>query len=146
MRDFLQSEGAKISTQSLLDRLTLEDQQEFQKYHRFARLQGSKAMNMYLEDFSEIQSALVAAKGKLWHLENGTSDSQKKEPSYEESVKKATEEVEKQRVKIEAYTKGTIAPWAIRDAVFEMNPIFHQGALKNTVRAYAKAKTKKDWE
>lgn len=146
VRDFLQSEGAKISTQSLLDKLTLEDQQEFQKYHRFARLQSSRAMNMYLEDFAEAQSALVAAKGKLWHLENGTSDSQKNDPSYEEAIKRATKEVEKHKIKIDAYTSGTMAPGAIKDAIFEMNPMFHLNALKTTVRTFAKAETGKDWE
>lgn len=146
VRDILTSEGAKISTTSLLNRLTLEDKEEFVKYHKYAGLQNSRAMNLYLEDFAEIQSKLVAAKAAVYNLEKNTPDVEKREDSYQERLKKANEEVEKQRIKLEAYTKGTIAPEAIRDAIYEMNPIFHNEYMKTNIKLFTIAKTGKKWE
>lgn len=146
-KDILKSEGAKISTESLLNKLTMEDRDDFIKSFKYKSLQKANVMNLYLNDFARIQSNLVAANAELINYKNSVTDAEarKNEEEYVKQVKLLEDKIEGIRVQKDAYVKGTIAAEAIKDAVFEMNPNLHKPFLNTNIIDFAKKETGKEW-
>ena len=146
IKDILDSEGARISKESLLNRLTLEDQNDIRKHMRYGALQNTHSMTMYIEDFANIQSKIVKTKSELMSLTDGKIDSDKSvDINIEDRRKQLEKELKELQEKKDAYKTGKIAPEAIRDAIFEMNPILNQLFTKTNLKLYAEAKLNKKW-
>lgn len=146
-KDILKSEGAKISTESLLNKLTMEDRDDFIKSFKYKSLQKANVMNLYLNDFARIQSNLVAANAELINYKNSVTDAEarKNEEEYSKRIKDLEDKIEGIRIQKDAYMKGTIAAEAIKDAVFEMNQSLHDPFLNTNIIDFAKKETGKDW-
>lgn len=145
LKDILESEGAKISTNSLLNKLTLDDQKDVMKQLRFTNLQNTKSMGLYLQNFQDIQSDIVKIKSKLLSLDFSTTDSAKEDTSKEDLRAQLESDLKELRIKKDAYLTGKIAPEAIRDAIFEMNPVISNFLTKTNLKLFAESKLGKKW-
>lgn len=145
VRDILNSEGAKISQKSLLNKLTLEDQQDILKHVRYVGLQNSTSMGLYLQDYANIQSQIVSTKAKLMKLSQQNTDSQEENLLQEDERKRLEKTLDELRVKKDAYLNGTIAPEAIRDSILELNPELISFLTKTNLKMWAEAKLGKKW-
>lgn len=145
IKDILESEGARISTKSLLNRLTLDDQKDVMKSLRYSNLQNTKAMGLYLQEFQNIQSEIVKVKSELLELQDSKTDSGEETSIIEDRRSKLEERLKELRIKKDAFLKKDMAPEAIRDAIFEMNPIISNLFTKTNLKLYAEAKLNKKW-
>ena len=145
VKDILESEGAKVSTKSLLNKLTLDDQKDVMKSLRYTNLQNTRAMGLYLQDFHDIQSEIVKTKSELLNLNNSKPDSAEDTSTVEDKRSLLEAKLKELRVKKDAYINGQIAPEAIRDAIFEMNPVISNFLTKTNLKLYAEAELGKKW-
>ncbi len=145
-KDILEGEGAKLSTQSLLNKLTLEDQKDVMKQLRYINLQNARSLDLYLNDFAEIQSSLVSKTAELMKLTTDVKDSVEDNVVRLKKIEAINQELAALRVKKDAYSKGQVTPEAIRDAVFELNPLINGKFLKTNLKMYAEHKLGKKWE
>lgn len=142
IRSILKAEGALISEESLLNRLTGEDRKELLQDIRYNNLQRTSSINAFIQDFALIQRDLVVKNAELLSLQ----PTDKKELT-EDMVKRQAElnnELTKIKVKKDAYLKGNMSKEVIRNAVYEMNPHLHIGF--SNIKLFAKAVTGKNWD
>lgn len=146
IKEALDSEGARLSTNSLISKLTMDDAKLLMRDMRFNSLQNSSVLGLYLQDYQNIQSELVRVKAQLNELEKKHIDSAQETAEDASLRQELTRQLEEIRTKKNAYTTGTIAPQFIRDAIYEMNPVLHNFALKGNLQSYAKFKTGKNFD
>jgi hypothetical protein len=68
IRSILKAEGALISEESLLNRLTGEDRKELLQNIRYNNLQRTSSINAFIQDFALIQRDLVVKNAELLSL------------------------------------------------------------------------------
>lgn len=142
LKEILVSERAKISTDSLLNKLAGADSKEIISDVLFGKLRESRALKLFAQDFQLMQDDLVRAKADLIAAETKTTDSAEASTLQEDLIKQAEERLKFARERISRYLDGNIVPQAIRNAAFEINSSLHGGFdLHLDLKSYALYKT-----
>lgn len=147
IKNVLEAEGAKISTESLLNRLTLEDQQQVLQEFRLHKLQNTQSMGLFLQNFQNYQNDLVTTHAKLAELNARSTDSNEDE-SEEVKGKRSllTAQLKETQEKIQQYMSGNMVPEAIRDAIYEMNPLLSNNLIKTALPFFAQRMYGRKWK
>lgn len=130
IKNLLESEGARVSTESLISTLTLENQQQVMKDLRLGGLRNASTLGLYLQNFQSLQEELLRTKAEVLRLESLKPDSGEDPQMIKDAIMKANQKLLELRTKKDAYLTGKISGQFIRDALFEMNPILSNFAIK----------------
>lgn len=142
--NILTTNGAKISTDSLLSKLAMEDQQDVLKNLKIGNLKNTNVIGMYAQDYQNLQAKLIKASAELKAIDDEIGDV--KSAATPEQQKARTDkaaEIDGIRGRLQEYLNGTISPDFIRDAVFEINPLINDGFVITSLEQYTKAKVGK---
>lgn len=147
IKNVLESEGAKISTDSLLNRLTLEDQETVLQEFRLHKLKDTQAMGLYLQNFQNLQNDLVVTHAELAKLNQSSTDSNE-DDSEETKGKRSllTQKLKDTQEKIQQYLTGNMVPEATLAALYEMNPLISNNLIKTALPFFAKKMYGREWE
>ncbi len=140
----LTTNGAKISTDSLLSKLAMEDQQDVLRNLKIGNLKNTNVIGMYAQDYQKLQADLIKASTELKAIDDEIGDV--KSTATPEQQKARTDkaaEIDGIRGRLQEYLNGTISPDFIRDAVFEINPLINDGFIITSLEQYTKAKVGK---
>lgn len=142
--NILTTNGAKISTDSLLSKLAMEDQQDVLRNLKIGNLKNTNVIGMYAQDYQKLQAKLIKASAELKAIDDEIGDV--KSAATPEQQKARTDkaaEIDGIRGRLQEYLNGTISPDFIRDAVFEINPLINDGFVITSLEQYTKAKVGK---
>lgn len=142
--NILTTNGAKISTDSLLSKLAMEDQQDILRNLKIGNLKNTNVIGMYAQDYQKLQAKLIKASAELKAIDDEIRDV--KSATTPEQQKARTDkaaEIDGIRGRLQEYLNGTISPDFIRDAVFEINPLINDGFVITSLEQYTKAKVGK---
>lgn len=142
--NILTTNGAKISTDSLLSKLAMEDQQDVLRNLKIGNLKNTNVIGTYAQDYQNLQADLIKASAELKAIDNEIGDV--KSAATPEQQKARTDkaaEIDGIRGRLQEYLNGTISPDFIRDAVFEINPLINDGFVITSLEQYTKAKVGK---
>lgn len=142
--NILTTNGAKISTDSLLSKLAMEDQQDVLRNLKIGNLKNTNVIGMYAQDYQKLQADLITASAQLKAIDDEIGDV--KSAATLEQQKARTDkaaEIDGIRGRLQEYLNGTISPDFIRDAVFEINPLINDGFVITSLEQYTKAKVGK---
>lgn len=142
--NILTTNGAKISTDSLLSKLAMEDQQDVLRNLKIGNLKNTNVIGMYAQDYQKLQAKLIKASAKLKAIDDEIGDV--KSAATPEQQKARTDkaaEIDGIRGRLQEYLNGTISPDFIRDAVFEINPLINDSFVITSLEQYTKAKVGK---
>lgn len=142
--NILTTNGAKISTDSLLSKLAMEDQQDVLRNLKIGNLKNTNVIGMYAQDYQKLQAELITASAQLKAIDDEIGDV--KSAATPEQQKARTDkaaEIDGIRGRLQEYLNGTISPDFIRDAVFEINPLINDGFVITSLEQYTKAKVGK---
>lgn len=142
--NILTTNGAKISTDSLLSKLAMEDQQDVLRNLKIGNLKNTNVIGTYAQDYQNLQADLIAASAQLKAIDDEIGDV--KSAATPEQQKARTDkaaEIDGIRGRLQEYLNGTISPDFIRDAVFEINPLINDGFVITSLEQYTKAKVGK---
>lgn len=140
----LTTNGAKISTDSLLSKLAMEDQQDVLRNLKIGNLKNTNVIGMYAQDYQKLQADLITASAQLKAIDDEIGDV--KSAATPEQQKARTDkaaEIDGIRGRLQEYLNGTISPDFIRDAVFEINPLINDSFVITSLEQYTKAKVGK---
>ena len=146
--NILTTNGAKISTDSLLSKLAMEDQQDVLRNLKIGNLKNTNVIGMYAQDYQKLQADLITASAQLKAIDDeiGNEIGDVKSAATPEQQKARTDkaaEIDGIRGRLQEYLNGTISPDFIRDAVFEINPLINDGFVITSLEQYTKAKVGK---
>ena len=146
--NILTTNGAKISTDSLLSKLAMEDQQDVLRNLKIGNLKNTNVIGMYAQDYQNLQADLITASAQLKAIDDEIGDEigDVKSAATPEQQKARTDkaaEIDGIRGRLQEYLNGTISPDFIRDAVFEINPLINDGFVITSLEQYTKAKVGK---
>lgn len=142
--NILTTNGAKISTDSLLSKLAMEDQQDVLRNLKIGNLKNTNVIGTYAQDYQNLQAKLIKASAELKAIDDEVGDV--KSAATPEQQKARTDkaaEIDGIRGRLQEYLNGTISPDFIRDAVFEINPLINDGFVITSLEQYTKAKVGK---
>lgn len=142
--NILTTNGAKISTESLLSKLSMDDQKDVIKNLKIGNLRNTNVIGTYAQDYLNLQAKLIKASAELKAIDDEIGDV--KSAATPEQQKARTDkaaEIDGIRDRLQEYLNGTIAPDFIRDAVFEINPLINDGFVITSLEQYTKAKVGK---
>lgn len=142
--NILTTNGAKISTDSLLSKLAMEDQQDVLRNLKIGNLKNTNVIGIYAQDYQNLQADLIKASAELKAIDDEIGDV--KSAATPEQQKARTDkaaEINGIRGRLQEYLNGTISPDFIRDAVFEINPLINDGFVITSLEQYTKAKVGK---
>lgn len=142
--NILTTNGAKISTDSLLSKLAMEDQQDVLRNLKIGNLKNTNVIGTYAQDYQNLQADLITALAQLKAIDVEIGDV--KSAATPEQQKARTDkaaEIDGIRGRLQEYLNGTISPDFIRDAVFEINPLINDGFVITSLEQYTKAKVGK---
>lgn len=142
--NILTTNGAKISTDSLLSKLAMEDQQDVLRNLKIGNLKNTNVIGIYAQDYQNLQADLIKASAELKAIDDEIGDV--KSAATPEQQKARTDkaaEIDGIRGRLQEYLNGTISPDFIRDAVFEINPLINDGFVITSLEQYTKAKVGK---
>lgn len=142
--NILTTNGAKISTDSLLSKLAMEDQQDVLRNLKIGNLKNTNVIGMYAQDYQKLQAKLIKASAELKAIDDEIRDV--KSATTPEQQKARTDkaaEIDGIRGRLQEYLNSTISPDFIRDAVFEINPLINDGFVITSLEQYTKAKVGK---
>lgn len=142
--NILTTNGAKISTDSLLSKLAMEDQQDVLRNLKIGNLKNTNVIGTYAQDYQNLQADLIKASAELKAIDDEIGDV--KSAATPEQQKARTDkaaEIDGIRGRLQEYLNGTISPDFIRDAVFEINPLINDGFVITSLEQYTKAKVGK---
>lgn len=142
--NILTTNGAEISTDSLLSKLAMEDQQDVLRNLKIGNLKNTNVIGMYAQDYLNLQADLITASAQLKAIDDEIGDV--KSAATPEQQKARTDkaaEIDGIRDRLQEYLNGTISPDFIRDAVFEINPLINDGFVITSLEQYTKAKVGK---
>lgn len=145
IKNVLEAEGAKISTESLLNKLTLEDQETVLQEFRLNKLQNTQSMGLYLQNFQNLQNDLVTTHAQLAELNSTTIDSEDESEEVKGKRSQLTQKLKDTQGKIQQYLSGNMVPEAIRDSLYEMNPLLSNNLIKIALPFYAQKMYGKKW-
>lgn len=144
INNILTTNGAKISTDSLLSKLAMEDQQDVLRNFKIGNLKNTNVIGTYAQDYLNLQADLITASAQLKAIDDEIGDV--KSAATPEQQKARTDkaaEIDGIRGRLQEYLNGTISPDFIRDAVFEINPLINDGFVITSLEQYTKAKVGK---
>lgn len=142
--NILTTNGAKISTDSLLSKLAMEDQQDVLRNLKIGNLKNTNVIGTYAQDYLNLQADLITASAQLKAIDDEIGDV--KSAATPEQQKARTDkaaEIDGIRGRLQEYLNGTISPDFIKDAVFEINPLINDGFVITSLEQYTKAKVGK---
>lgn len=142
--NILTTNGAKISTDSLLSKLAMEDQQDVLRNLKIGNLKNTNVIGTYAQDYLNLQADLITASAQLKAIDDEIGKI--KSTATPEQQKARTDkaaEIDDIRGRLQEYLNGTISPDFIRDAVFEINPLINDGFVITSLEQYTKAKVGK---
>lgn len=142
--NILTTNGAKISTDSLLSKLAMEDQQDVLRNLKIGNLKNTNVIGTYAQDYLNLQADLITASAQLKAIDDEIGNV--KSAATPEQQKARTDkaaEIDGIRGRLQEYLNGTISPDFIRDAVFEINPLINDGFVITSLEQYTKAKVGK---
>lgn len=142
--NILTTNGAKISTDSLLSKLAMEDQQDVLRNLKIGNLKNTNVIGTYAQDYQNLQADLITASAQLKAIDDEIGDV--KSAATPEQQKARTDkaaEIDGIKGRLQEYLNGTISPDFIRDAVFEINPLINDGFVITSLEQYTKAKVGK---
>ena len=142
--NILTTNGAKISTDSLLSKLAMEDQEDILRNLKIGNLKNTNVIGTYAQDYLNLQADLITASAQLKAIDDEIGDV--KSAATPEQQKARTDkaaEIDGIRGRLQEYLNGTISPDFIRDAVFEINPLINNGFVITSLEQYTKAKVGK---
>lgn len=143
LKDILTTERARISTDSLLNKLAGADSEGIINDVLFGKLRESNALKLFAQDFQLMQDNLVKAKAELIAAETKATDTSEVDQN---KVSKAKELLKLRQEEIKRYLEGTVVPHAVRNAAYEINSSLHGGFdLHLDKESYAKYKTTVDY-
>lgn len=145
IKNILEAEGAKLSKESLLNKLTLEDQKTILQEFRFNRLRDTQSMGLFLQNYQTYQKDLISIYSELAKLDASKTDSSEESEEMVNRRKQLNEKLNETREKIKQYKEGKVVPEAIMDALFEMNPLISDYFTRTTLPFYAEHKSGKKW-
>lgn len=142
--NILTTNGAKISTDSLLSKLAMEDQQDVLRNLKIGNLKNTNVIGTYAQDYLNLQADLITASAQLKAIDDEIGDVKSAAtPEQQTARSKKAAEVDGIRGRLQEYLNGTISPDFIRDAVFEINPLINDGFVITSLEQYTKAKVGK---
>ena len=142
--NILTTNGAKISTDSLLSKLAMEDQQDVLRNLKIGNLKNTNVIGMYAQDYQKLQADLITASAQLKAIDDEIGDVKSAAtPEQQKARTDKTAEIDGIRGRLQEYLNGTISPDFIRDAVFEINPLINDGFVITSLEQYTKAKVGK---
>ena len=145
IKNVLESEGAKISTESLLNKLTLEDQNQVLREFKLINLQNTQSMGLFLQNFQNLQNDLVITHAELAKLNAEGTDTSEETLEVQNRRKLLEEKLKLTQEEIQHYLNGNLVPEATRDAIFEMNPLLSDHLIKIALPFYAERMYGKKW-
>lgn len=145
IKNVLESEGAKISTESLLNKLTLEDQNQVLREFKLINLQNTQSMGLFLQNFQNLQNDLVITHAELAKLNAEGTDTTEDTLEVQNRRKLLEEKLKLTQEEIQHYLNGNLVPEATRDAIFEMNPLLSDHLIKIALPFYAERMYGKKW-
>lgn len=142
--NILTTNGAKISTDSLLSKLAMEDQQDVLRNLKIGNLKNTNVIGMYAQDYQKLQAKLIKASAELKAIDDEIRDVKSvTTPEQQKARTDKAAEIDGIRGRLQEYLNGTISPDFIRDAVFEINPLINDGFVITSLEQYTKAKVGK---
>ena len=142
--NILTTNGAKISTDSLLSKLAMEDQQDVLRNLKIGNLKNTNVIGMYAQDYQKLQAKLIKASAELKAIDDEIGDVKSAAtPEQQKARTNKAAEIDGIRGRLQEYLNGTISPDFIRDAVFEINPLINDGFVITSLEQYTKAKVGK---
>ena len=130
IKNILESEGARVSTDSLISTLTLENQSKVMKDLRLGALKDTVSLGLYLQEFQNLQDSIIKTKAEIMALEHSTPDSGEPGDTVKNLMLQKNQELLKLRAKKDQFLNGKASASFISDALFEMNPVLHSFAIK----------------
>ena len=130
VKNILESEGARVSTDSLISTLTLENQNKVMKDLRLGALKDTVSLGLYLQEFQNLQDSIIKTKAEIMALEHSTPDSGEPGDVVKNLMLQKNQELLKLRTKKDQFLNGKASASFISDALFEMNPVLHSFAIK----------------
>lgn len=142
--NILTTNGAKISTDSLLSKLAMEDQQDVLRNLKIGNLKNTNVIGTYAQDYQNLQADLITASAQLKAIDDEIGDVKSSAtPEQQKARTDKAAEIDGIRGRLQEYLNGTISPDFIRDAVFEINPLINDGFVITSLEQYTKAKVGK---
>lgn len=145
IKNVLEAEGAKISTESLLNKLTLEDQEAVLHEFRLNKLQNTQSMGLFLQNFQNLQNDLITTHASLAEINSASTDGDDESEEIKGKKVQLNQKLKETQEKIQQYLSGNMVPEAIRDALYEMNPLISNNLIKVALPFYAQKKYGKKW-
>ena len=130
VKNILESEGARVSTDSLISTLTAENKDKVMKDLRLGALKDTVSLGLYLQEFQNLQDSIVKTKAEIMALEHSTPDSGEPGDTVKNLMLQKNQELLKLRTKKDQFLNGKASASFISDALFEMNPVLHSFAIK----------------
>ncbi len=135
--DVLTTKGAKISTDSLISKLTYEDQMDLVKQLKINNIAQSSVIGSYLQNYQNLQQKLVEQESKLHDISFKLGDvKSNQDPELLKQQQQLQVDIDMTVGKLKQYLDGTISPDVVRDAVFGMNPLLSSTFIPATFSQY----------
>lgn len=135
--DVLTTKGAKISTDSLISKLTYGDQLDIVKQLKINNIAQSNVLGSYLQNYQNLQQKLVEQEQKLHDINFRLGDvKSNQDPELIKQQQQLQVDIDVTVGKLKQYLDGTISPDVVRDAVFGMNPLLSSVFIPSTFGQY----------
>lgn len=135
--DVLTTKGAKISTNSLISKLTYEDQMDLVKQLKINNIAQSSVIGSYLQNYQNLQQKLVEQESKLHDINFKLGDvKSNQDPELLKQQQQLQVDIDITVGKLKQYLDGTISPDVVRDTVFGMNPLLSSTFIPATFSQY----------
>ena len=135
--DVLTAKGAKISTDSLISKLTYRDQLDIVKQLKINNIAQSNVLGNYLQNYQNLQQKLVEQEQKLHDINFKLGDvKSNQDPELIKQQQQLQVDIDVTVGKLKQYLDGTISPDVVRDAVFGMNPLLSSVFMPSTFGQY----------
>lgn len=143
--DVLTTKGAKISTDSLISKLTYEDQMDLVKQLKINNIAQSNVIGSYLQNYQNLQQKLIEQESKLHDINFKLGDvKSNQDPELVKQQQQLQVDIDVTVGKLKQYLDGTISPDVVRDAVFGMNPLLSSIFIPATFSQYVSQVKGKD--
>ena len=132
--DFISSEGAKYSDDTILTKLVGMD-----KNLKFAALKNSIISGKYLQDYNTLVTDIVNQKSIIRDLTTNNTDHRVQlTTEQEQNLKKAQTKLQEDQQILQQYNDGTRFKDYVRHALFELNPAISSPYTDNNFDSFVK--------
>lgn len=141
----LQASGAKLSTESLISKLTLEDQTSLIRSLKIGNLRNASVLGEYVQEFQNLQAQLIQQNQKLQEVKDKMGDVKSKtDPQLIQEAQNIETQIQEITKQLHSYLNGEISPYVIRDTIFQLNPLFNDIFIPASFEQYVKTYKGKD--